>query len=123
MSCYLEEFSSRASIEQEYGVKLADDVEILIAWYGYGSYCGNSFVLYRIGEQLYEVNGSHCSCFGLEGQWEPEETTLAALRHRAANGGFGFDDEFVRDSAGAGEAKQKLMEFLNEQSPKLKSVT
>jgi hypothetical protein len=28
------------------------------------------------------VNGSHCSCHGLEGQWEPEETSMKALEHR-----------------------------------------
>jgi len=36
-------------------------------------------VLFKRGGKLYDVNGSHCSCFGLEDQWLPEETTVAAL--------------------------------------------
>ena len=28
---------------------------------------------------LYLVEGDHCSCYGLEGQWKPALTTLAAL--------------------------------------------
>lgn len=35
------------------------------------------------------MNAGHCSCHGLEGQWEPEETTVVALRHRLADGRLG----------------------------------
>lgn len=28
---------------------------------------------------LYEVHGSHCSCYGLEDQWEPEIVTIQAI--------------------------------------------
>ena len=38
---------------------------------------------------MWEVNGAHCSCYGLEGQWEPEETTVEALRYRVNNGTLG----------------------------------
>ncbi len=30
-------------------------------------------VFYRVGDKYYEVGGYHCSCHGLEGQWDPEE--------------------------------------------------
>lgn len=56
------------------------DDEIVIACYNQQSYDGDAFVLYRRDGRLYEVNGSHCSCYGLEGQWKPEETTAAALK-------------------------------------------
>ena len=46
-------------------------------------------MLFRKDGKLYEVNGSHCSCYALEGQWEPEETTVEALRHRVINGRLG----------------------------------
>lgn len=82
VSAYLTEFENRGDVEKEYKCKIPEDCEILLAWYGYGSYCGDSFVLYRQSGKLYEVNGSHCSCYGLEGQWDPEETTVAALRMR-----------------------------------------
>lgn len=66
-----------------------EGVEILLASYSYESYEGDAFVLFRKGETLYEVNASHCSCYGLEGQWEPEETTVQALRHRMESGNLG----------------------------------
>ena len=66
--------------------------EILLASYGTPSYEGYAFVLFRRGGKLYEVHGSHCSCFGLEGQWEPEETTPEALRHRVTEGELGEGD-------------------------------
>jgi len=66
-----------------------DGVTILLASYGQWSYEGNAFVLFERGEKLYEVNGSHCSCYGLERQWEPEETTVADLRYRMTHGDLG----------------------------------
>lgn len=67
-------------------------VEPLLAFYEdtYG-YSYEAFVLFRQGGKLYEVNGGHCSCYGLEGQWEPEETTVAALRYRMTRGELGGD--------------------------------
>lgn len=57
------------------------DEEILFAAYGLEeAYSGSALVIYERDGELYEVHGSHCSCYGLEGQWEPEETTWEALR-------------------------------------------
>ena len=67
------------------------DCKILLAWYGHGDYDGSAFVLFERDGKLYEVNGGHCSCFGLEGQWEPEETSVEALRHRINEGYLGRD--------------------------------
>lgn len=66
--------------------------EVLFASYGTDNYSGDAFVLFRRDGKLFEVNGSHCSCYGLEGQWDPEETTVAALRHRLTDGRLGQDD-------------------------------
>ena len=59
-----------------------DGIEIIYAEYDCEYYEGNAFILFRKDGKLYEVNGSHCSCNGLEEQWEPEETTLAAMLAR-----------------------------------------
>ena len=50
--------------------------KIILGYYIYESYRGDSFVLFLDSRdnKLYEVNGSHCSCYGLEGRWSPEET-------------------------------------------------
>lgn len=76
-----------------------DGVKILLASYTYEDYEGDAFVLFEKDGKLYEVNGSHCSCYGLSEngrgddnnvtQWEPEETTIEALRHRLEHGYVG----------------------------------
>ncbi|ALA47928.1 putative integrase [Brevibacillus phage Sundance] len=66
------------------------DVEILLASYTYDSCEGDAFVLFRKDGKLYEVNGSHCSCFGLEGQWKPDETNIEVLEHRLTQGALGI---------------------------------
>jgi hypothetical protein len=73
--------------------------DILLASYGYERYEGSAFVLFRRDGKLYEVNGGHCSCYGLnrqsysagdtETQWQPEETTLESLRYRLEKGRLG----------------------------------
>lgn len=65
------------------------DIDVLFASYTYRDYEGDAFVLFRKDGKLFEVNGGHCSCYGLEGQWEPEETTIEALEHRLKNDYFG----------------------------------
>lgn len=59
-----------------------DGVEILYAEYDYEDYSGSAWVLFRKDGKLYEVNGGHCSCYGLEDQWEPTLTTVKALLMR-----------------------------------------
>ena len=65
-------------------IKELDGCKVLYADYTYEDYNGDCFVLYinyKDGE-LYEVNGSHCSCYELEGQWCPEVTSKEALLKR-----------------------------------------
>lgn len=56
--------------------------KVLYAWYEYADYSGSAFVLLKKGRKLYEVNGGHCSCYGLEGQFDLEETNPEALLKR-----------------------------------------
>lgn len=69
-----------------------ETVNVLLASYSYENYSGDAFALFEQGGKLYEVNGGHCSCHGLEGQWIPEETTLEALSHRLEKGTLGTND-------------------------------
>jgi len=74
---------------------------ILLAWYGGGGYDGSAFVLFERDGKLYEVNGGHCSCYGLEGQWDPEETSAPALVHRIKNGNLGNDGYYNDNNFGS----------------------
>lgn len=69
----------------------ASDERVLFASYGTNDYEGDAIVLFTHEGKLYEVNGGHCSCHGLEStsyegeeesQWAPEETSWEALRMR-----------------------------------------
>lgn len=80
-------FNKKRDVEYHFDVRLGKEVKILFAYYSYYSWTGMAFVLFEQDGKLYEVNGSHCSCYGLEGQWDPEETTVKALSMRK----FDFD--------------------------------
>jgi hypothetical protein len=62
-----------------------EGVDILLASYTYEDYSGYAYVLFRKGGEYYEVYGSHCSCYGLEGQWAPESITLDELSRRLSD--------------------------------------
>ena len=86
------QFESRMDICQQFQIGESDlkGCTILFAAYE-GGYDGEALVVFRRQRKLYEVNGAHCSCYGLEQQWEPEATTVQALRHRVENGSLGYD--------------------------------
>lgn len=68
-----------------------EQFEILMACVDGDGYEEQAFVLYRDVDsgQLYEVNAYHCSCYGFEGQFEPEETSKEALMARMEKGRLG----------------------------------
>ena len=67
-------------------------IELLLASYCHEDYSGKAFLLFRRDGKLWELNAHHCSCYGLEGKWDPEVTTVVALRHRLGHGTLGLDD-------------------------------
>jgi hypothetical protein len=91
---------------------LTDADHIWVAVYVQESYEGGAYVLYERNGDLFEVRGGHCSCHGLEGQWAPEATTLAAIRFRVDRGGYVFsapDSEYMDESA---EAERRIQDHL-----------
>jgi len=84
MKVYFEYFESQEDVVSNFCIspEQLEGVEILYAVYDCPPYEGYAHVIFRKDGKLYEVNGSHCSCNGLEGQWEPEETSVEALLFR-----------------------------------------
>ncbi|ASZ76375.1 hypothetical protein [Proteus phage PM2] len=72
---FMDLFTSKEDICNEFQIPpdVLADKEIVLAYYDCEDYCGCAIVIYvdTLG-QFWEVHGSHCSCYGLEGQWEPE---------------------------------------------------
>lgn len=81
-------FSDDADIAAQFAAPKGalDGAEVLFAAYTYEDYSGDALVVFRKDGRLFEVNGGHCSCYGLEDQWSPEETTTEALLHRLDKG-------------------------------------
>lgn len=85
MSIFNGDFSSAEDTFKQFAVNEEEQkgIEFIYANYTYEDYSGSAFVLFVRNGKLYEVNGSHCSCYGLsEDQWSPEETSLEALKLR-----------------------------------------
>ncbi len=70
-----------AHVEDSFETKLPADIEVVAAYESVGNWgCDSSaWYLFRSDGRLQEVHGSHCSCFGFEGQWTPEDTTVEYL--------------------------------------------
>lgn len=69
-----------------------DGAEVIVASYTYECYSGEAYVLFRRDGKLYEVHASHCSCYGLEDQWSPEETSAEEILFCLDRGTWGQDD-------------------------------
>lgn len=80
------------SIANEFGTTIDDinEYHVLYAWYDYQSYEGDAYLLLIKNNKIYEVTAGHCSCYGLEGQFEPEEVPLKVLYHRLENDSYGY---------------------------------
>lgn len=93
---YIGDFEDKQDVENSFALEAGElrDAFVLLAWYGGDCYDGSAFVLFERNGRLYEVNGGHCSCHGLEDQWQPEETTADAIIHRVENGRLGRDSYY-----------------------------
>lgn len=101
-----EEYWNEKKAKMDKAILKYETRNILFASYNQANYSGDAWVLFEEDGELYEVNGSHCSCYGLEGQWEPEIVTLEELEYRLTNGSFGEDD-WAKNNF-----RKELLEFL-----------
>ena len=88
MTVYYGNWSGKEDIVRDFNIDLSelDGAKILLADYRYEDYSGSAFVLFEKDGKLYEDHGSHCSCYGLEDQWSPEETSAEELLYRLEKG-------------------------------------
>lgn len=95
-----EEIKQHIIDEYEATSESIDPLEVLIAYESVGGWgCdSSSFFLFRHKEtgDLFEVHGSHCSCFGFEGQFDLEPTTVEYLKSDKfsfATGGYDYSED------------------------------
>lgn len=93
MRVYLEGFSSWGDLQDQFEVKNKIEEPLhVFAIYGSEGYDGYATVIYTNDGVIFNVvEGSHCSCYGLEGQWQAEDhMTLDALRKMG--GGYAAEE-------------------------------
>lgn len=85
---YFDGFDDEEDVEYQFSIRRKHPWDrILAAIYSPMDYEGWAVVIFERNGQLFSVEGSHCSCFGLEGQWAPVEISREALKYTADNGG------------------------------------
>lgn len=109
MSILFGDFESDQDVFGNFGIDVRDDVYILIAEYYIDGYEGSAWVLFIENDKLWEVCGSHCSCYGLEEQWEPEETSVEELSHRMEHGKLG---SYSHDAGQFKHAMERIMNLM-----------
>jgi hypothetical protein len=85
---YLNDWSDKEDVAGDFKNDDIKNLNILFADRQYQDYDGEALVLFEKDGKLFEVYGCHCSCYGLEGQFEPEEVCLEALEHSLKKGNY-----------------------------------
>ena len=113
---YYGDFSDEADVLKEFEV---DDFKglIIFAVYDRDGYDGTAEVIFIEDGKIYMVHGSHCSCYGLEGDWNPIEMSVDGL-HKIINKGTGLLSHYaqhiesalsvVEGMVGASELEQRI---------------
>jgi hypothetical protein len=71
---YVDGFSNWKDVQEQFQMNEPEPDEVIEALYDLSEpYSGSARVVYRNGDKFYIVEGGHCSCYGLEGQWDVEE--------------------------------------------------
>lgn len=114
-------FSSKEDIIQHFEIEdpsELNDAIILMAIYEREYYQGDAFVLYIKDDKLYEVNGSHCSCYGLEDQWDPDVVLLEELAQNRFVNSYRFESipdirQTLEEVIGVGKSDPKPYEPID----------
>jgi hypothetical protein len=79
-------WSDKSEVASNFNVELGDNIDIIFAHYsGYGTPDSSDYEMWarvlfadtaQTPVRLYEVHGSHCSCYGLEDQWKPDAVSI-----------------------------------------------
>jgi len=105
-SLFIDCFKCKEDVFLNFTEPLNEAIDIVFAVYANENYEGNAIVVYydNRDDQYYEVNGSHCSCYGLENQWTPEVIDPMYLEQRILKGHF-YDGNIIRE---------RYLEFIKE---------
>lgn len=108
------DYGEITSSDIEKANELLKNMEVLVAYQSIGDWGCDSSAFFLLKDKtdgkIFEVHGSHCSCFGFGGQLQLEETTIEALKFRINNVGYIFSTGGYDDNDA--ENKQKVSDFV-----------
>lgn len=107
---YKDRFESWNDLRQEFGefnwstnktdTKVPEEEPLYVfAVYSYECYEGDCEVFFsHDGVTFFTNPAAHCSCFGLEDQWDPSEIDVGAIRHMLTEGAtYGVLEEYRKE--------------------------
>lgn len=103
---YFGSFENKKDICEQFRIPNFEGT-VLFAVYDNEDYDGSAEVIFVHDGKFYMASGSHCSCYGLEDQWEPIEMPIDGLR-RIIEQGAGLLSRY----GGLSEALE-MVEILN----------
>lgn len=77
-------------VQREFDIVKTEPEVIYAGYYDDYGYSGDAVVLYKEDGKLWYVDGGHCSCYGLEGQWDPDEVTVEQITHMIKESKYGY---------------------------------
>lgn len=84
---HLDGFEDVDDVFDQFNQKKGNE-KLVMAVYDQPPYEGSATVFFYKDKKYWEASGSHCSCYGLENQWLPEEVVFEELDNRVRNGSF-----------------------------------
>lgn len=101
---YLGAFGSWDDIESGFQIKMKEPSRVF-AVYDHDSYDGRALVIFEKKGRYFFVTGSHCSCYGLEDQWDdaPDSFTKCQFRKLVMQSEFGLMHQY----------RTKILEWLD----------
>jgi len=86
--------STWARVQSEFAMTDPEPAQVIFADYEYENYEGSADVFWRNADGTFGYqSGGHCSCYGLEGQWDPETFTAEQLAGQVERANYGFFKE------------------------------
>ena len=93
MDVYQDIFENWSDVQREFDTDAAEPYKVLFARYSYEDYSGDADVAWQNEDgSIGYVSGGHCSCYGLEGQWDPEIYSVETARGMIERSKWAFGD-------------------------------
>lgn len=101
MAIYTGSFKSKKEIVENFDLDkdLLNDYEVLFAGYDVEEYSGYAVVIlkHKIHKTLHQVFAGRCSCDGLKGKFDIEDTDIRHIRTLLKNGAYNpFNEEIKK---------------------------